>query len=338
MKVGAVWFGIGALAAFCWATTLEAGPKCVLRQVGELDVPLGEGVGTVEAAINGQPVRMIVDSGSFATSLFRSTPEKLGIPVKLIDGAVVYGIGGSQQMGEAGIKEFKVGPMVARGINLAVIDGAHGADVGGVLGIQFLRQMDIEFDYPDGKLRFFKPEGCLGDQVVYWGKAYSVADIRSNDAEGTVQVDVKLAGQSTLALMDSGFSESVVTPVLAKRLSSGGASTTELGQYQGIGRAKLDASVATFDSFSFGDETIHNAKLGVADLWHNDREVKLGSRIARSAVDEPEIILGADFLRSHRVYISKSQNKVYVSYSGGPVFVTHRSAEATARTPLPPRP
>jgi hypothetical protein len=30
--------------------------------------------------------------------------------------------------------------------------------------------------------------------------------------------------------------------------------------------------------------------------------------------------LGADFFRSHRIYVSQAQRQVYVSYTGGPVF------------------
>ena len=56
----------------------------------------------------------------------------------------------------------------------------------------------------------------------------------------------------------------------------------------------------------------------------------VGSRIAKAVVDEPDMLLGADFFRSHRVYISKSQKKIYASYMGGPVFDTHRSPETPA--------
>ena len=33
-----------------------------------------------------------------------------------------------------------------------------------------------------------------------------------------------------------------------------------------------------------------------------------------------QTLLGADFFRSHRVYVARGQRKVYVSYMGGPVF------------------
>jgi hypothetical protein len=48
------------------------------------------------------------------------------------------------------------------------------------------------------------------------------------------------------------------------------------------------------------------------------------------------MLLGADFFRSHRVYVAKSQGKVYVSYVGGPVFETRRSVEKGAPTAAQP--
>jgi hypothetical protein len=32
------------------------------------------------------------------------------------------------------------------------------------------------------------------------------------------------------------------------------------------------------------------------------------------------MLLGADFLRAHRVYVAHSQRRMYFTYEGGPVF------------------
>jgi hypothetical protein len=38
------------------------------------------------------------------------------------------------------------------------------------------------------------------------------------------------------------------------------------------------------------------------------------------------MLLGADFLRSHRVLVAHSQRKIYFTYTGGPVFQLNRPA------------
>ena len=34
----------------------------------------------------------------------------------------------------------------------------------------------------------------------------------------------------------------------------------------------------------------------------------------------PRMVLGVDFLRAHRVYVARSQRKLYFTYTGGTVF------------------
>jgi hypothetical protein len=48
------------------------------------------------------------------------------------------------------------------------------------------------------------------------------------------------------------------------------------------------------------------------------------------------MLLGADFLRSHRVLVSHSQRKIYFTYVGGPIFQTARAPEPRG-TPSQPR-
>lgn len=35
---------------------------------------------------------------------------------------------------------------------------------------------------------------------------------------------------------------------------------------------------------------------------------------------QPKVVLGFDFMKSHRVQVSNSQGKMYISYNGGPIF------------------
>ena len=52
-----------------------------------------------------------------------------------------------------------------------------------------------------------------------------------------------------------------------------------------------------------------------------------------------DMLLGTDFFLSHRILVSQSQNKIYFSYNGGPVFTTQRIAPAPlaeASSDVPP--
>jgi hypothetical protein len=79
--------------------------------------------------------------------------------------------------------------------------------------------------------------------------------------------------------------------------------------------------VGTFDSVSIGDETIRNVRLRVGDMFSKDTVAGTGSRIARpAAVDPPEMLLGFDFLLSHRVLVLPKEHAVVFTYNGGPLF------------------
>jgi hypothetical protein len=36
---------------------------------------------------------------------------------------------------------------------------------------------------------------------------------------------------------------------------------------------------------------------------------------------QPDMLLGSDFLRAHRVLVARSQRKMYFTYAGGTVFL-----------------
>jgi hypothetical protein len=139
----------------------------------------------------------------------------------------------------------------------------------------------------------------------------------SND-EDKLTVYVALNGQRIPAEVDTGASTSVVTPGAAQTAGArgGGAASAAVG----LGGKAVSQSVAVFQTFAVGDETIRNARLHVADLFDADRVVPINSRIAQKIEGLPEMLLGADFIKAYRLYIARSQLKIYFSYNGGPIF------------------
>ena len=56
------------------------------------------------------------------------------------------------------------------------------------------------------------------------------------------------------------------------------------------------------------------------DMWGAVRADSNNWATAEMIADQPEMLLGADFLRSHRVLFAASQRRFYFSYIGGAVF------------------
>ena len=328
---GLTLFGLSAACLMGMGGAARAGGTCQMQELGE--IPLHDEAGrlTLDAEINGRPVRMLLDTGSSETVLTRAGAGDLGLrTVPLNYNIEFYGVGGRDGATSVVVNEFKLGGLIAHKIHMFVT-GLHAfGDAVGLVGARFLLESDVEFDVPESKLRLFKPQSCSGDQVVYWGGAYSVAPMTSSYTQQDIEVTVRVNGTLVTALMDTGADTSVLTLDAAARAGVTPKSPGVTGDSPsvGMGWEEEPTFVGVFPSFAFGDETIKNAKLQFADLFRADKENNtLNTHIAHQVVPY-QMLLGADFFRSHRVYVSQSQRKVYVSYIGGPVFQTAQTPKA----------
>lgn len=309
----------------------RAGGACQMQELGEIPMHDEGGHLTLDAEINNHPVRMLLDTGSLETVLYRGSVRDLGLKaIPLNHDIEFYGVGGKERAKSALVEEFKLGGLVTRKVDMLVVGEHVLGDTVGVVGARFLLQSDIEIDVPEGKLRLFKPRNCPGDQVVYWGGAYTEAVMSSSYAQQEIEVIVHVNGVPLAAQMDSGSDTSVLTLDAAARagVTPQSPGVTGDGQATGLGRDTVRTYVGVFPSFAFGDETIMNAKLQFADLFHADKVTDLPhSTVPRQQVTT-QMLLGADFFRSHRVYVSQSQREVYLSYMGGPVFQIRQTPNA----------
>jgi len=54
---------------------------------------------------------------------------------------------------------------------------------------------------------------------------------------------------------------------------------------------------------------------------------RTGSHVTTSSLRIDPMILGADFIRAHRLLVSHSKHRLYFTYVGGPVFAGMRREE-----------
>jgi predicted aspartyl protease len=279
---------------------------------------------TVEGRINDSPVSFSIDSGAWSTVLFRKTAERLDLFFGH-SGRTAYGVGGETMQYEGYVKELAIGPVTGKRLRLPIIwESSERLTADGSVGADFLFQRDLELNMAEHYVKFFYPIDCDGDVfLAYWNKNASVvpmSDIGPNDVRKVVKVQVNDAWME--ALVDTGATRSVIDLKAASRAgitpqSPGVLKTANLA---GIGKGGSEAWIAPIKSFAIGDETVTNVKMVIADIFGSARDEMRGR--ARDALDDqPEMILGADFLQSHRVLFANSQRRLYFSYTGGPIFL-----------------
>jgi hypothetical protein len=182
------------------------------------------------------------------------------------------------------------------------IDAGEGFDL--QLGEDFLRNFDIEFDLAANAVRLWQPKDCAAASLAYWTRdvvgEVPIKTPTPDSRSGYIELTAKLNGKPVDARLDSGASVSLVSD----KVATATVGTKGRTDARVIGTAGKSATVwvSRFSRFDIGNEDIPDVDIAVIE-------------------QEYPMLLGADFLRSHRTLVSHSQQKLYFSYTGGPVFV-----------------
>jgi predicted aspartyl protease len=315
-----------ALVALTAPCALADPPKCHLEQIATLPVTFSQNRPLIEVSINGKPARMLVDTGSVKTLLFKDAAVAVGLNPVGTD-TLFEGVGGVRAALEVTIARFGLGGSNVNNLRLFVLDGGMGKGVVGILGQDLLARADVEFDLANGAIRLFDERDCGSSNLAYWTKEPEVADMERSGAE--YRLPVVLNGTTVHAMLDSGAQVSVATSTAAARVGGERATESSDGTLHGVGAKPVEVATVTFATLKVGDEEIKRAKLLVGDYFRAAREeAPTDSHIKRAMSDDDEVLLGADFLRSHRVFISHHQQRIYFTYAGGPVFQVVAPADA----------
>jgi predicted aspartyl protease/tetratricopeptide (TPR) repeat protein len=301
---------LGVLAFLTVALVLPAlatAQQCQLVRIAEWEVNLQGGLPIIEGAINGKKIGVLLDTGAFATLITKDSASRLGLGTRGARAEGMVGFGGESDVHVALIDELFIGGSTRKNLRVRVSGERPIRGVDFILGDDFFRTMDMEFDYGKRVVRLFQPRNCRDSPLAYWDK--NAPFVEMDDGEKIV-VPVTINGRPARALIDSGASSSIVSLPFAARVGvtadSPGAAPSVCAT--GLGAGTVQSWVAPFDTIAIGPEVIRNVR------------VQMGDFMPELARTQPEMILGTDFLRTHRVMVSRTQRRVYFTYAGGQVF------------------
>jgi tetratricopeptide (TPR) repeat protein/predicted aspartyl protease len=283
----------------------------------------------IAAKFNGESVRLLVDSGASFSMISSAVVEQFKLRTGMAPpGFVMRGIGGTTVPTVATVKLFTLGNVDVRNVEFLVTGNEVGTNGSvGLIGQNLLQSWDVEYDLANGMLRLMRDDDCHGVMLAYWlkpGESYTEINIpRPTPREPLTIGSAYINGVKIRVIFDTGASLSMLSTRAAERagVKTDMPGVTDGGLSRGIGRNVVKTYIAPFDSFRFeGGEEIRHTHLRIADLNL-----------------EEDMLLGADFFLSHRVFVAHSQNKLYFTYNGGPVFnlavAPPAAANATAGTP-----
>src|SRR5579859_8145123 len=322
---------LSVVAVFAAALAPPAHASCQIANVAAIPVETGAKQLLARGAINGHPVRVLIDTGAYMSFIWRPAAGRLGLRLIGAPRMRFFGLGGESLVDAAFVDELRVAAFTARGLRLPVA-GDLPSDIDFIFGEDYLSRGSVEFDLRHGVVRTMQISGCTPAELPYWSKTYSMADLIASPRDAqAIRVDVVLNGHAVRAQIDSGSWVSLLTKSAADAVGVRYLSSD--ADVVGIGHRSLPTWIADVQSFKLGDESINNTHLRVAQLGKYQTKERIGSRIPVAAGVEPTLLLGMDFLRAHRVLIDNATRKMVFTYEGGPVFQTSTPAESNAAAP-----
>jgi len=264
----------------------------------------------VHAKINGADVQFLADSGAFYSVISPGSAATLGLsPKAQNDGIVMRGVNGEAEFGVAMVKTFTLVGLDIPNVEFIVGGSRVGEGAVGVLGQNIWSLADVEYDLAHGVIRLMAPHDCKGRALAYWAgdKPFSAMDISIADEQGQHTSGAAfINGHRVKVAFDTGAATSVVHLRAASRtgIDVRGPNVVDAGYSGGFGSRRVHDWIAPVADFKVGDEQISHTRLRLGDFQTLDADM----------------LLGADFFLSHRVYVSNSQHRMYFTYNGGPVF------------------
>jgi tetratricopeptide (TPR) repeat protein/predicted aspartyl protease len=298
----------------------------------DLPVSISGTWAVIDAKINHQDVRLVVDSGAFFGMMSQATARELKLKIGPAPyGLMMDGVGGSTQPSVGTAKAFTLANVDMPNVDFLVGGSEVGDGNSGLLGQNFLAKWNVEYDLAKGAIRLFRDTDCSKMFLAYWivetHQPYTVVDLEKVTPQFPYAVGhAFLNGEKIRVVFDSGASASMLSLKAAARagVKFDSPGVTDGGLVAGVGRRMVGSYIAPFASFKFAEgEEVKNARLRIADI-------DLGFA---------DMLLGADFFLSHRIFVANTQDKVYFTYNGGPVFdltskraASDQASDASAQT------
>src|SRR6218665_1295151 len=278
--------------------------ECKIKSL-ELPISMENARAVAKLGINGTEIPMILDSGAFHSSLSHAAAAQLGLQVRrLPQGYTIFGLTGKIPSGMTVVKQLNLLKGTLPNVEFLVGGNDDNTGTMGLLGRNILSVADTEYDLAHGVVRLMFPsKDCDGMNMAYWAGETPISEVDlewQSSSQPDIRASAALNGKKLRVMLDTG-AQSLVSLAAAKR--AGLSNLQPAGKVRGAGYGEADAWTAKAERFELGDESISNVRLAVVDF--------------SSDVD---MLLGVDFFLSHRIYVSKKQQRMYFTYNGGTVF------------------
>lgn len=299
-------FALLALVSAC-ASSVD-GPSWTAQQecvfgVGEVAPLLGPKGTVVAGTVNGEPARLEISTGLGLASVLPGSVQALGLPTDPVRRSGFTAGAGNTVRQNVTVRSLRIGGQDWGDRSLAVRpfympDGSPPA-FDAMVAADLLRETELEIDLPARRIAFHARRNCRPGSPP-WAPASSVPmDLQ---VHGAPVVAVRVNGQDVRALLHSGNNATVMTQRLADRLGlvradAAGRRVRSHGTDAGVSRGQE----FRVKELAVGQEVLRDVPVVVT---------------ANGTGSPHEMVLGQDWLRHRKVWLSFGSRRLFLAQAG----------------------
>jgi predicted aspartyl protease len=290
-----------ALMAFLGAPTMVSS-QCRPQHLADVPINIAQGLPIVSVTVAHHEALLIFDTGAERTVLSPDAAQRLGLKPRHDYPRKVKGLSGAVDAGTVDV------PFTAAGIllpnhgvlvsSLSLGELAQIVTPDGLLGADIISSFDVALDLPRFVVRLYENRDCTVDGPA-WDRPYTTISA-NRSLHDRLFFWVTIDGHRVAAIFDSGAQHSIIDERSAAK--AGVDAKTLMGDpvstIHGV-NAEASSHLHRFAQLSIGNETLAHPTLLVAKL---------------DLVDA-DLILGADYLASHRVWLSYGSHQIFIGRS-----------------------
>lgn len=289
-----------ALLLLLLLTACAGAPEgsCALHQAGALALrPVGN-VPLATVYVNGLPSELILGVGSDATLLGRDAARRLNLSWNGKASLQIEGAGGRARADLAVLPTLVLGGATLRWVPVIIGQGFR-APVDGLLGMDALAGFEVDLDMPHKVATLYRARtrACAA-AVPAWTHAYTRLAVRQGRGRH-LYVPAEVDGHPLLGLLVTGSSRTVVQRRAVAGIDGPGQAPMDgpASRMQTMDSLGLLVHSRRFRALQVGSDVIENPLLNIADL----------------PAESGDLVIGADYLGTRRVWIALATGSVFVS-------------------------
>lgn len=292
-------FGVSLSLALA---SCAAQSTCQPKPVALLSISFRHGEPVFPARMDGQPATMLFDTGAIISSVSPAGVKQFHLPVVFDRRLTLNGVGGSARNATTQVKTLAFGGALAGGLRMPIVRAPVRSDPGqsavsGAIGNDILAHYDEDIDFPAHQVFLLKTGDCT--TLTPWSGPAAKVHFDLARGNSAIEFPMRINGQSVTAVLDTGATNTVLSPGTFARISTHGPHPQRLGTHfsQGIGARRAKVTAYRLNSLSVGG--VRMAHPVVTVLHHAVLPFGL-------------VVLGENFIRRHELFIDHQTNTLYI--------------------------